>query len=182
MKLIFFPLLFAFLIACAPQTEQLDMEEAIAKEPSMEKAVEKSSMEDKQGQAEMEKEMVETMEFGLIAGDISKYYNWDKTKFEQAVKDGKTIYLEFTANWCPVCQNQEPHLKAAFEELDNPDVVGFEIHYKDDETTPEHQSLAQQYQIAYQHSKIVIKNGEIVLKSPESWNKAKFLEEMRKIG
>ena len=120
-------------------------------------------------------------EQGLIGGTISKYYEWDKTKFDKAINEGKTVYLEFTANWCGTCQKQILHLKAGFEELNDPNVVGFDIHYNDDQTTDEHKALSHQYQIAYQHSKVVIKNGKVVLKSPEAWTKDKFLEHMRKI-
>jgi len=118
---------------------------------------------------------------GLIGGGVSRYYDWDKAKFDQAAADGKTVYLEFSANWCPVCQSQEPQLIAGFAELNDPNVVGFKIHYNDDETTDEHKALTQQYQIAYQHTKVVLKDGKQVLKSPESWTKDRFLEEMRKL-
>ncbi len=158
MKLYCIAALLVFLAACAPQPQVQQVDEA------------------------MQKEMEATMEPGLIAGDISKYYDWDKTKFDQAVAEGKTIYLEFSANWCGICQKQEPHLKAAFAELDDPDVVGFKIHYKDDQTTDEHNALAQQYQIVYQHTKVVLKDGKQVLKSPEAWEKDRFLEEMRKLA
>ena len=179
--------LLALLVACAPAQKTMG-------ETAEQKAMEKEAME--RGEwtpeqiAQMEKdEMMEKpameekkmMEPGLIGGDISKYYDWDKAKFDQAVAEGKTIYLEFSANWCGICQKQEPHLKAAFAELDDPNVVGFKIHYKDDQTTEEHNQLAQQYQIAYQHTKVILKNGQIVKKSPEAWEKDKFLEEMRKL-
>ena len=193
-------LLLALLVACAPVKPMMEKKEPMMESKQMtetaeQKAGEKEAMQ-KQGwtpeqmkemeakenmSGEMKKEMTESMEPGLIAGDISKFYDWDKTKFDQAVKDGKTIYLEFTANWCGICQQQMPHLKAGFDELDDPNVVGFDIHYNDDQTTDEHKALAQQYQITYQHQKVVLKNGKVVLKSPEAWTKDRFLEEMRKI-
>ena len=120
-------------------------------------------------------------EHGLIGGSASKYYDWNKTKFEHAVQEGKKIYLEFSADWCSICQKQELHLKAGFIELNDPNVVGFKINYNDDQTTPEMQALAEQYQIPYQHTKVVLKNGKQAIKSPESWTKDRFLEEMRKI-
>ncbi len=156
MKQYIFVALLALLVACAPAQKMM-------------------------GETSEQKTVAETMEPGLIAGDISKYYNWDKAMFDKAVAEGKTIYLEFSANWCGTCQKQEPHLKAAFAELDDPNVVGFKIHYKDDQTTDEHNQLAQQYQIAYQHTKVILKDGKQVLKSPEAWEKDRFLEELRKI-
>lgn len=119
---------------------------------------------------------------GLIAGTVSKYFEWDKNRFEQAIKGRKTIYLEFSANWCNTCKAQNEHLKAGFGELNNPDIVGFKIHYKDDQTTQEMEEMARQYGIAYQHTKVILKNGKVVLKSPEAWEHTRFLDEMKKLG
>ncbi len=187
-----FVILLALLVACAPAQQQMI-------ETPEQKAMEKEAMEkgdwtpEQIAQMEkdemMEKEMAETMtkpegkmmEPGLIGGGVSRYYNWDKTIFDKAVAEGKTVYLEFSADWCAVCQKQEPHLIAGFAELNNPNVVGFKIHYKDGQSIDEHNALIQQYQIAYQHTKVVLKDGKQVLKSPEAWTKDKFLEEMRKL-
>lgn len=160
--------LLALLVACAPA------------KPSMEK---ESMMEGEwtaEEMAEMEKEHSATMS-GVLSDGSSKYYDWDKAMFDKAVAEGKTVYLEFSANWCPVCKNQEPELIAGFAELNDPNVIGFKIHYKDDQSTPEHNALAQQYQIAYQHTKVILKDGKQVLKSPEAWTKDKFLEVMRSL-
>jgi len=185
MKIYYMISLLVLLVACAPAQPQVMEKKEAFTETSEEMQTEREAME-KAGMTpeEIEKsEMMEktTLEPGLIGGDISKYYDLDKAKFDQAVAEGKTVYLEFSANWCAICQKQKLHLKAAFAELDDPNVVGFKIHYKDDQTTDEHNALAQQYQIAYQHTKVVLKGGQQVLKSPEAWTKDKFLEEMRKL-
>jgi len=120
-------------------------------------------------------------ELGLIGGSVSKYYEWDREKFNNAVHEGKTVYLEFSANWCQICQKQELHLKAGFAELNDSNVIGFKVHYKDDETTAEHQALAQEYQVVYQHTKVILNNGDVVLKSPEGWEKDRFLSEIRTV-
>ena len=183
--------LLALLVACAPaQTmEKKQMMGETAEQKAMEKeAMEKGNWTPEQI-AQMEKDEamekgvpeVRMKEPGLVGGGVSRYYDWDKTKFDQAVADGKTVYLEFSANWCPVCQNQEPQLIAGFAELNDPNVVGFKIHYNDDQTTDEHKALIQQYQIAYQHTKVVLKDGKQVLKSPEAWTKDRFIDEMRKL-
>ena len=193
MKNILFVVLLALLVACAPVHPQMMEKKQSMGETAEQKAMEKEAVEKgnwtPEQIAQMEKD--EAMEKGvpearmkepgLVGGGVSQYYDWDKTKFDQAVADGKTIYLEFAANWCPVCQAQEPELIAGFAELNDPNVVGFKIHYNDDETTDEHKALIQQYQIAYQHTKVVLKDGKQVLKSPESWTKDRFLEEMRKL-
>jgi len=181
-------LLLVFLVACAPAAPQMMGE--TAEQKAMEKeSMEKGGWTPEQMEQMKKDEMMEKtsmpegkmMEPGLIGGGVSRYYNWDKVMFDKAVAEGKTIYLEFSADWCGVCQKQEPHLIAAFSELNDPNVVGFKIHYKDDQTTPEHAALAQQYQIAYQHTKVVLKDGKQILKSPEAWTKDKFLEMMRNL-
>src|SRR5574342_919407 len=127
----------------------------------------------------MEKEHATTMASGVLSDGVSKYYDWDRAKFDDAMADGKTIVLDFAANWCPTCQQEHPQLMAGFEALNDPNVVGFRIHYKDDQSTPESQALIEQYQIAYQHTKVIIKSGQVVKKIPEAWTKDKLLEVMR---
>jgi thiol-disulfide isomerase/thioredoxin len=185
--------LLVLLVACAPAQPMME-KKPVMQETSEQKAVEKQAMEESEWTPEQIEQMKKDeamekgsapegrmMEPGLIGGGISRYYNWDKAKFDQASKEGKTIYLEFSANWCPICQSQEPELIAGFAALDDPNVVGFKIHYKDDQSTPESQTLIEQYQIAYQHTKVIIKNGKIVKKNPESWTKDKFLETLRSL-
>jgi len=174
MKIHYLLLLLIFLAACTP-TPKVDDQDVVQRLEAKQEVMSEELKDD------MEKAHDTTMAPGLIAGDVSKYYDWDKAKFDQAVAEDKTVYLEFYASWCSSCKTQEAHLKAGFEQLDDPNVVGFKIHYNDPQTTPEHKALAQQYQIAYQMTKIILKGGEVVLKSPEPWEKDRFLEEMRKI-
>jgi len=169
--------LLLFLVACtAPNRESF-------KETPQEQASERAAME-KQGMTAEQIEANEKQEFGprLLGGTVSKYYDWDKTTFDQAVAQNKTIYLEFFASWCPVCNQQEPELLKGFLELNDPNVIGFKIHYKDDQTTDEHVALARQYGIISQHTKIIIKNGKVILKNPEAWDKNRFLTEMKHLG
>lgn len=175
--------LLALLVACAP-AQTMEKDAMMEKDSMMEKnetvmmekeSVEKSSMMDDS----MEDKM---MEPELLGGSVSKYYQWDKAMFDQSVAEGKTVFLEFYASWCPVCQQQHPELVAGFNELNDANVVGFRIPYKDDMTTDEHTALAKQYGIAYQHTHVVVKDGKIVLKNPKQWSKDDFLTEMRKLA
>jgi thiol-disulfide isomerase/thioredoxin len=106
------------------------------------------------------------------------YQDWDKKKFDEATSEGKIVLIDFAANWCPACQAEHPELIKGFEMLNNPDIVGFRVHYKDDQTTQEMQALAEQYQIPYQHTKVVIKDGRVVLKSPEAWTADRLVQEL----
>lgn len=49
--------------------------------------------------------------------------------FASALADGKTVILDFHADWCPVCKSNEPKIKAAFESSSDTDLVGFVVDY-----------------------------------------------------
>ena len=117
----------------------------------------------------------------LLGGTVSKYHQWDKTIFDKAVAEGKVIYLEFYASWCPACKKQHSELVKGFEDLSNQNVIGFRIPYKDSDTTREHEELARQYGVSYQHTKIILKDGKVVLKSPEAWDSTRFMNELKKV-
>ena len=55
------------------------------------------------------------------------------------------------------------------------------MHYKDDQTDAAQTALAKEYGIAYQHTKSIIKDGKVALKSPEAWDKERILAEIAKV-
>jgi len=108
-----------------------------------------------------------------IAGN---YFRYDEASFNQALTEGKTIFLFFQANWCPLCAAQRPKILDAFDELNYADVIGFEAHYNDGETTVEDTALAQRYQVPYQDTKIVIDpTGTVVTKSQSHLQKEEII-------
>ena len=112
----------------------------------------------------------------------SLYQDFNQVGYEQALNEGKTIYLEFYANWCPICKQQEPVIQEAFTELDNEAIVGFRVNYNDNQVTEEEENLARQYGIAYQHTKVIInKEGKVAKKSNEFWSKERIIEELNHI-
>lgn len=103
----------------------------------------------------------------LLAGTTTPYLDFNKTDYDKALQDGKTIFLEFYANWCPICRAQEPELFAGFNALTNPNVVGFRVNYNDPNTDETEKQLATENGITYQHTHVILKNGEEVYKSNE---------------
>jgi len=89
--------------------------------------------------------------------------------------------LYFYANWCPICKREQVDTFAAFNELNDQNLIGFRVNYKDGDDDADEKALAQQYGIAYQHTKVILKDGKQIGKWPDSWNKQRYLDELAKI-
>ena len=118
----------------------------------------------------------------VLAGSASPYIAFNKADYEKAMAEGKTIVLYFYASWCPTCKAEQPAAHAAFDTLDDSDIVAFRVNYKDSDTDADEEALAKEHGITYQHTKVIVKNGERVLKSLESWDKQRYLDEMAKVA
>ena len=114
------------------------------------------------------------------AGDASRYLAFEKTHYENSISEGKVILLDFYANWCPICRAENPSIRNGLKELNNPNVVAYQVHFNDGETTQEHEDLAKQFGVNLQHTKVILKNGEFFSKSLESWSKDKTIDEISK--
>ncbi len=89
--------------------------------------------------------------------------------------------LYFYANWCPTCKKEfADALVPAFNDLQSDEVIGLRVSFKDNETDSDEEDLAREFGVAYQHTKVFLKNGERVSKHPDSWDKQKYLEEIQK--
>ncbi|MFA9288642.1 MAG: thioredoxin domain-containing protein [Weeksellaceae bacterium] len=114
-----------------------------------------------------------------IAGTVSPYIIFNNQDYKQALAEGKTVFLEFYASWCPVCRGEAPDIEAGFDQLNDPNIVGFRVNYNDPDTDETEKALAQEYGVTYQHTKVLIKNGEVVLKNGEVWDTERFLNEIK---
>ncbi|HLD97198.1 MAG TPA: thioredoxin domain-containing protein, partial [Candidatus Nanoarchaeia archaeon] len=55
------------------------------------------------------------------------FHEFDQATYDAALKEGKIIFLDFYASWCPICKEEEPEIKAAFNELNTDNVIGFRV-------------------------------------------------------
>lgn len=117
----------------------------------------------------------------VLAGAASPLRNFAKEDYEAARASGKLIVLYFYASWCPICKVETASaLYPAFNELSQKGVIGFRVNYNDNETDADERALAREFGVVYQHTKVFIKNGTRILKSPEGWDKARYLAEIAK--
>ncbi len=116
----------------------------------------------------------------VLAGNSSPLLEFNKADYDTAIKSNKLVVLYFYANWCPTCKVEFPKAEAAFDTLTSDQVVGFRVNYKDNETSSDEVNLAREFGVPYQHTKVFVKGGKQVLKSPESWDTARYISEINK--
>ena len=117
----------------------------------------------------------------VLAGSSAPVIDFNKADYDKAIASGKIVLLYFYATWCPLCRAEVPELYSAFNEVKSDKIVAFRINFNDGNTDADEKVLAQQFQVPYQHTKVLLKDGKIVLKAPDSWNKDRYLNEINKI-
>lgn len=113
-----------------------------------------------------------------FAGTSAPLLAFTKAGYDAATQSGKLVVLYFYANWCPLCQAEFPEMIDAFNQLSTDQVVGFQVHFNDSETGSDEQNLAREFGVAYQHTKVFVKNGSRILKAPDSWDQQRYLQEI----
>ena len=163
--------------ACTPKEQQ-------AVQDAMEKDDEVTADENKAGDEAMMDDQQpasgSTVSFSgtVLAGSSSPLLEYNDADYQAVLNSDRVVLLYFYANWCPLCRAEFPKMQQAFNQLTTDDVVGFRVNYNDNETTDAERALASEFGVAYQHTKVALKNGERVLKAPDSWDTARYLEEI----
>lgn len=135
-----------FLSGCVSQTS-----------PTTDIMEKKGEVMEKEGAMEKGESMQKETSYSgkVIAGTTTKYIRYNQADHDKALAEGKVIYFYFYANWCPICAKERPNILAAFDEMNYPNVVGFEVHFNDNEVTPDDENIARKFGISYQHSTII---------------------------
>lgn len=138
------------------------------------------TMEKKEDETMMKKEEGVMMKGTVLAGKTAKIFDFNKEDYEKAIASDKLIVLYFYANWCPICRLEIPKFYKSFDNLSTDRVIGFRINFNDGDTDNDEKNLAREFGVAYQHTKVFLKNGQRILKSPETWNEERYLSEINK--
>src|SRR3989344_1107018 len=170
------------------QEDKMAEEKAVMEQEAMEQKEQDAMMEKKDGEMIKEDEgsMMEKDETMMkysgtvLAGKSAPLLDFTKADYDAAVKTDKLVVLYFYANWCPICKAEFPVMQKTFNELSTDKVIGFRVNYNDDQTDNDEKNLAKQFGVAYQHTKVFVKNGQRILKSPEGWDEKRYDMEISK--
>lgn len=110
----------------------------------------------------------------VLAGNASPFLEFNMSDYDKAISENKVILLDFYANWCPICRAEEPEIFKGFDNLNNDNIVGFRVNFNDSDTDNTEKDLAKEFNIPYQHTKVVIKNGKEIARYTNQWTLEDF--------
>ena len=115
---------------------------------------------------------------GQVLGGSSPYYiEFNEADFNTALATQELVILNFYANWCPSCKAEDKEIRDAFREGNLSDtVVVFRTSFRDSDTSEFEKSLAEEYQVITQGTKIIFVNGVQVEKTPQHFSKEQYVE------
>lgn len=121
------------------------------------------------GQKENDSGSMMGKEDGAMMGSSASYVPYDADAYRKALSEGKVVYLEFYAAWCPDCRAYEPRLNEAFARMaadgKYDGVAGFKVNFDTQE------DLKREFGIVAQHTHVIIgKDGQVAVKSREVWS------------
>src|SRR3989344_3899481 len=117
-------------------------------------------------QIEVVKDEVEIQTADLEEVQLNKsveYKEFTRQEYQRALAEGNTVFLNFYANWCPICKREKPDIVGALNKVTREDLVAFQVNYNDSETDEDEKRLAEKFQVPYQHTKLIINSNEEIL-------------------
>jgi hypothetical protein len=114
----------------------------------------------------------------ILAGKEAPYIDFNTEDYKKATEDGKVILLYFYSLQSGPSISDQNAVKDAFDEMVNPNIIGFRVNFDDDSTSAAEASLASELGIKIPRTKIIMKDGKVVQRSTSEWNANDYIRQI----
>ncbi|MCA9478501.1 MAG: thioredoxin family protein, partial [Nanoarchaeota archaeon] len=105
----------------------------------------------------------------VLAGTTTPLVEFTQEAYEQALAENKKIFLMWYATWCPHCRAEQKIGQPYLVSLNESDLIGFRVNFKDKETSVDEENLAREFGVSTQSTRIYIVDGQQVFKTPQHY-------------
>lgn len=112
--------------------------------------------------------------FGFLSISMlahADFKSFSQSEYDQAVKSGKSVVIDFHASWCPTCRKQEPILNEIVSMKGYENVIALKADFDKEK------DLKKSLNVSKQSTVVVFKGGKEVGRSTGSTSK----DELRKL-
>jgi len=106
----------------------------------------------------------------VLAGNKTKYIEYNKQDFDLALKKMKVILLVFYKSTSTTSTTEEVYVFNAINAMNYDDMVGFRVHFQDGMDGADEQALAAKYNIQYWNTKVILTDGKVFETDSGVWN------------
>ena len=116
-----------------------------------------------------------------LAGTTAPLINFAPEDYQKAQVDQKNILLIF-CDTETVCQTEIQNAIAAFNQIDNSQLIGFNLQLNPQDPTTTSQKIADQYQVTTVPTKIIFDSqGKKLTQTTDTWSSEQYLEQLNNL-
>jgi hypothetical protein len=106
----------------------------------------------------------------VLAGNTTKYIEYNKQDFDLALTKMKVILLVFYKSTSPNSRTEEVSVFDAIDSMSYDNMVGFRVHLKDGMDGADEQALAAKYNVKLANTKVILADGKFYELDADAWN------------
>ncbi|MGV8171277.1 MAG: hypothetical protein ACP5OA_01115 [Candidatus Woesearchaeota archaeon] len=114
----------------------------------------------------------------VLAGEKTPYIEFNMEDYGDAIVSGKIILLYFYSLQSAPSIADQATVHSAFNEMTNPNIIGFRVNIDDDNTDASEDKLASDLGVETAGEKVILKNGAILQQTSKSWNANDYIRQI----